>query len=330
MQKELEKLVGEAQSSIQAVTDIAALDAVRVRFLGKKGLLTDLLKGVSRLPAAQKPELGKAINMAKRDIQQRILQRQTVLQQVALEQELASQTIDVTLPGRMREKGSLHPVTQVTQRLIDIFSSMGFQVAYGPEIEDDYHNFEALNFPPHHPARSSHDTFYFDNGRLLRTHTSPAQIRVMKQQPPPLRIITPGRVYRSDSDQTHTPMFHQMEGLVVERHCTFAQLKGCLQDFLNQFFETDLELRFRPSFFPFTEPSAEVDIRHALSGESAWMEILGCGMVHPNVLRNVGIDPDEYTGFAFGVGMDRLAMLRYQIPDLRMMFENDLRFLEQF
>lgn len=330
MQKQLEELLEQAQTSIKAADSLPDLDAIRVRFLGKKGVLTDLLKGVSQLPVEQKPKLGKAINLAKRDIAQWVQQQQQLLEAQALEQELAAQTIDITLPGRARENGSLHPVTLVTQRLIDIFSSMGFTVAYGPEIEDDYHNFEALNFPPHHPARSSHDTFYFDCGRLLRTHTSPVQVRVMQEQSPPLRIITPGRVYRSDSDQTHTPMFHQMEGLVVDRHCNFSQLKGCLQDFLNQFFETDLELRFRPSFFPFTEPSAEVDIRHKLSGKSAWMEILGCGMVHPNVLKNVGIDPDEYSGFAFGVGIDRLAMLRYQIADLRTMFDNDLRFLEQF
>nr|MCH9643795.1 phenylalanine--tRNA ligase subunit alpha [Gammaproteobacteria bacterium]MCH9744316.1 phenylalanine--tRNA ligase subunit alpha [Gammaproteobacteria bacterium] len=278
MKQQLDALLAEAKASISSADNLAALEGIRVRLLGKKGQLTDLLKAVSKLSAAEKPELGKAINLAKRDIHQWIQQQQASLEAKKLEQTLAAQTIDITLPGRSHEKGSLHPVTHVTQRMIDIFSTMGFQVAYGPEIEDDYHNFEALNFPPHHPARTAHDTFYFGNGKLLRTHTSPVQIRMMKQQKPPLRIITPGRVYRSDSDQTHTPMFHQMEGLVVDRHCTFAQLKGCLQEFLNQFFETELEFRFRPSYFPFTEPSAEVDIRHSLSGEQAWMEILGCGM----------------------------------------------------
>lgn len=335
----LDALLNEATAAIQSANDLAMLDNVRVKYLGKKGLLTDLLKGINAAPVAERPVLGKAVNQVKQALQKQLGEAETSLQKKALENKLNQETIDVTLPGRVGQSlGRLHPVTRVRQRVETLFAAMGFAVVEGPEIEDDYHNFEALNFEEHHPARQDIDTFYFDNGKLLRTHTSTVQIRAMNIHKPPLRVITPGRVFRRDSDHTHTPMFHQLEGLVVDKQCTFADLKGVLQIFFNRFFETDLRLRFRPSYFPFTEPSAEVDIEHTLCrgkgcrvcGHSGWLEVLGCGMVHPNVLRNVNIDPDEFTGYAFGLGLDRMAMLRYGIDDLRLFFENDLRFLEQF
>ncbi len=338
MQDELIALVNNAKESIQQAEDLAAVDKLRVQYLGKKGQLTDLLKSVSKLPTEERPKLGKAINLAKQELQGLLTHQETQLKEKHLQERLAKETIDVTLPGRGRGAGSLHPVTRVRDRVTKLFMSMGFTVAEGPEIEDDYHNFTALNFVDHHPAKEAQDTFYIHGNDLLRTHTSPVQIRVMEQQGPPFRIITPGRVYRRDSDQTHTPMFHQVEGLIIDKQCTMADLKGVLQDFFNLFFETDIKLRFRPSYFPFTEPSAEVDIQHGLCqgkgcrtcSNRGWLEVLGCGLVHPNVLRNVNIDPDEYSGYAFGLGLDRLAMLRYHIPDLRLMFENDLRFLQQF
>lgn len=333
MQQDLENLLQAASQAIATAVNLDAVEQLRVRYLGKKGELTDLLKGVSQLPKEQRKEAGMAVNQAKQHMLELLKQKHEQCQKAHLAEKLAREVIDVTLPGRGQNLGSLHPVTKVMNRAVELFSSLGFSVEEGPEIEDEYHNFSALNMPKHHPARASQDTFYLEGERLLRTHTSSVQIHVMQQQAPPLRIITPGRVYRCDSDQTHTPMFHQLEGLVIDEHSTFADLKGLLHDFISQFFEADMELRFRPSYFPFTEPSAEVDIRwKTAAGEQndQWLEVLGCGMVHPNVLRNVDIDPDRYSGFAFGLGLDRLAMLRYGINDLRLMFDNDLRFLEQF
>jgi phenylalanyl-tRNA synthetase alpha chain len=335
----LEELEQQALQEIAAAADSAALEDVRVRMLGKKGALTNQLKQLGRLPDEQRPAAGQAINRVKQRVQERLDARRTQLQASALEAQLAGETLDVTLPGRGQLPGGLHPVTLTLRRIEALFRPLGFTVAEGPEIEDDHHNFGALNIPDHHPARAMHDTFYFDAHTLLRTHTSPVQVRVMEERSPPLRIIAPGRVYRCDSDLTHTPMFNQVEGLLVDENVSFANLRGLLYAFLRAFFERDdLDVRFRPSYFPFTEPSAEVDIQCVIcSGEgcrvckqSGWLEILGCGMVHPNVLSNVGIDNERYTGFAFGVGVERLAMLRYGVNDLRLFFENDLAFLEQF
>lgn len=338
MKEELDSIMEQAKAAVANAEDLAVLEDLRVKMLGKKGQLTELLKNVSQLSVEERPVFGKAINIAKQELQTLMSERESDLQSKALSERIKSEAIDVTLPGRGEGIGALHPVSRVRLRVVELLSTMGFEVAEGPEIEDEYHNFEALNIPPHHPARADVDTFYFGDGTLLRTHTSPVQIHAMKKKGPPLRIITPGRVYRRDSDNTHTPMFHQLEGLVVDQQCTFADLKGLLQTFFNRFFETELRLRFRPSYFPFTEPSAEVDIEHQLCGgkgcrtcgHSGWLEVLGCGMVHPNVLSNVDIDPNKYTGFAFGLGLDRLAMLRYGVDDLRVFFENDLRMLEQF
>jgi len=335
----LKVLEQQAMQAIAHAADPAALDAVRVQFLGKKGSLTDQLKQLGALPADQRPAAGQAINRVKQQVQAALDERRATLQAAALDAQLAGETIDVTLPGRGQSGGGLHPVTQTLRRIEALLRPLGFTVAEGPEIEDDHHNFGALNIPDHHPARAMHDTFYFDAHMLLRTHTSPVQVRVMEHQAPPLRIIAPGRVYRCDSDLTHTPMFHQVEGLLVDEQVSFAHLRGLLYAFLRAFFERDdLDLRFRPSFFPFTEPSAEVDIQCVMCsgsgcrvcGQSGWIEVLGCGMVHPNVLANVGIDNERYTGFAFGMGVERLAMLRYGVDDLRLFFENDLAFLEQF
>lgn len=338
MLEHLNTLVEEAKSSIHSANDLQSVEHLRVKYLGKKGHLTELMKEVTSAPVEQRPALGKEINVAKRDIQEWLNTQISVLQQKALDEKLSKETIDITLPGRGQSQGSRHPVARVRERCVELFKTLGFVVKEGPEIEDELHNFEALNIPSHHPARSSVDTFYFGDGRLLRTHTSSVQIRVMSQEKPPFRMITPGRVYRRDSDPTHTPMFHQLEALVVSKTATFAELKGLLQDFFMRFFEKELRVRFRPSYFPFTEPSAEVDIEHiACSGKgcricknSGFIEVMGCGMVNPNVLRNMNIDPDEYIGYAFGLGLDRMAMLRYNIDDLRSLFENDLRFLEQF
>ncbi|OGT25218.1 MAG: phenylalanine--tRNA ligase subunit alpha [Gammaproteobacteria bacterium RIFCSPLOWO2_02_FULL_42_14] len=327
MQEKLSIIVKDAATLIQNCKDAVEVQALRVKYLGKKGELTELLKQLGSLDAADRPRAGQFINDAKSQIQEWLNTRENQFNQAQLNARLSSEKMDVTLPSRGQALGSQHPVSRVRDRVVTLFSTMGFTVAEGPEIEDDYHNFSALNFQEHHPAKESQDTFYFPNGLLLRTHTSPVQIRTMKKQKPPLRIITPGRVYRRDSDMTHTPMFHQLEGLVVDSHCTFANLKHVLQTFINAFFEKETPLRFRPSFFPFTEPSAEVDI---LSSSNTWLEVLGCGMVHPNVLDNAGIDSKKYSGFAFGIGLDRLAMLRYRIPDLRLLFENDVRFLKQF
>ncbi len=327
-----------ALEAIAAAADLASLDQVRVRYLGKSGELTALLKQLGTLPADERPAAGQEINQAKVTVQVAIDQRKVVLEEASLTARLAAERIDVSLPGRGRRPGGLHPVTRAMRRIERLFANAGFAVAEGPEVEDAYHNFEALNIPEHHPARAMHDTFYFDAELLLRTHTSPVQIRVMEEQAPPLKIIAPGRVYRCDSDLTHTPMFHQVEGLLVDEQVSFADLKGVLYDFLRNFFERDLKLRFRPSYFPFTEPSAEVDIQCVICGgsgcrvckQTGWLEVLGCGMVYPEVFRHVGIDPDRYLGYAFGMGVERLAMLRYGIDDIRLNFENDLRYLRQF
>lgn len=335
----LPTLVSEAHQAIDAAESIAALDEVRVHYLGKKGEITALLKGLGRLAAEERPAAGERINQAKQQLAQALEARKTSLKTAALAQRLAAERIDVSLPGRNQPDGGLHPVTRTLERIEALFTRIGFEVATGPEIEDDYHNFEALNIPAHHPARGMADTFYFDASRLLRTHTSPVQVRTMEEQSPPIRIVCPGRVYRSDSDLTHTPMFHQVEGLLVDKNVSFADLKGTLEDFLHAFFERDdLSVRFRPSYFPFTEPSAEVDIQCVMCAgdgcrvcsHTGWLEVLGCGMVHPAVFEHVGIDTERYTGFAFGMGAERLAMLRYGVNDLRLFFDNDLRFLRQF
>ena len=325
--RELTDLVQTAASEIDAAADLSALDSIRVAYLGKKGELTSRLKALSQLPAEERPAAGQEINVAKQELQSRINARRAALDSQALESKLAADAVDVTLPGRGASIGGRHPVSRAMVRIEKIFCNAGFGVRSGPEIEDDFHNFTALNFPENHPARALHDTFFFPGGNLLRTHTSPVQIRSMVKEGVPIRIIAPGRVYRCDSDQTHTPMFHQVEGLVVDRGVSLANLKAVLHQFVESFFERDAELRFRASYFPFTEPSAEVDI---LWGESKWLEILGCGMVHPNVLEAAGIDSEEFTGYAFGMGVERLAMLRYGVSDLRTFFENDLRFLRQF
>jgi phenylalanyl-tRNA synthetase alpha chain len=328
---EIETLTNKAVSDIAAVDSHDALESLRVLLLGKQGSVTALLKSLGGMPADQRKAAGEAINRAKDSIADAIADRRAQLDEAGLQARLSSERIDITLPGRRSERGSLHPVTRALERIVDIFARLGYSVAEGPEIEDDWHNFEALNFPPHHPARAMHDTFYFPDGRLLRTHTSPVQIRSMTGRTPPIRLIAPGKVYRSDSDQTHSPMFHQVEGLLVDETSSFADLKGTLSEFVNAFFERDLPMRFRPSYFPFTEPSAEVDIGWTRAdGSTSWLEVLGSGMVHPNVLRNCGIDPERYTGFAFGLGVERFAMLRYGVDDLRSFFENDLRFLQQF
>ena len=323
----LNELVASAASEIDAAADLAALDAIRVQFLGKKGALTARLKSLSELPAEERPAAGQEINRAKQDVMQQINARREALEAAALEQKLADDAVDVTLPGRGMSIGGRHPVSRAMARIDRIFVNAGFAVRSGPEIEDDFHNFTALNIPDDHPARAMHDTFYFPGGHLLRTHTSPVQIRSMVSEGVPIRIIAPGRVYRCDSDQTHTPMFHQVEGLVVDRGVSFANLKAVLHQFVEAYFERKAKLRFRPSYFPFTEPSAEVDVEWE---GGKWLEILGCGMVHPNVLESAGVDSEEYTGYAFGMGVERLAMLRYGVTDLRTFFENDLRFLRQF
>jgi phenylalanyl-tRNA synthetase alpha chain len=324
---DLDAIISEAEEQINSAQDVNILDGVRVDFMGKKGRMTELLKGLGRLSNEERPAAGQKINQAKQKIQQLIHARGTVLQTQELNQKLAGETIDVTLPGRGQSRGGLHPVTRTINRIESFFNELGFSVKTGPEVEDGFHNFDALNIPANHPARADHDTFYFNPDVMLRTQTSGVQIRTMEVEEPPLRIISPGRVYRNDYDQTHTPMFHQVEGLMVDKNVSFAELKGILHDFLNHFFEQDLQVRFRPSYFPFTEPSAEVDV---MGKNGKWLEVLGCGMVHPNVLKAVNIDPEIYTGFAFGMGVERLTMLRYEVNDLRAFFENDLRFLKQF
>ena len=335
----LDQITDQALAAVAAANDLKALDDVRVQYLGKKGEISLLLKGLGKLSAEERPKAGALINESRSKVQDAISTRQASLENAALEAQLAGERIDVTLPGNGEQPGALHPVTRTRRRIEDFFARLGYEVAEGPEVEDDFHNFEALNIPGHHPARAMHDTFYFGDGRLLRTHTSPVQVRVMEAGQPPFRIIAPGRVYRCDSDLTHAPMFHQVEGLLVDKGVTFADLRGTVAAFLQGFFEVeDLPVRFRPSYFPFTEPSAEVDIgcTHCggegcrVCGHTDWLEVMGCGMVHPRVLEFGGVDPQEYTGFAFGMGVERLAMLRYGVKDLRMFFENDVRFLEQF
>jgi phenylalanyl-tRNA synthetase alpha chain len=324
---ELDAIVSEAKSRIEAADDAVKLDAIRVEFMGKKGRLTDLLKGLGKVSPEERPVLGQKINEAKQAIQTAISAKGDALKKAALDKQLAEESVDVTLPGRTEFPGNLHPVSRTIERIETFFGELGFVTKTGPEIEDGFHNFDALNIPANHPARADHDTFYFNPDTMLRTQTSGVQIRTMEVEKPPLRIISPGRVYRNDYDQTHTPMFHQVEGLMVDKNVSFAHLRGILHDFLHHFFEESLEIRFRPSYFPFTEPSAEVDV---MGKNGQWLEVLGCGMVHPNVLKAVGIDPEEYTGFAFGMGVERLTMLRYGVNDLRAFFENDLRFLKQF
>jgi len=323
----LSELVQQAESEIESASDLTALDAVRVTYLGKKGQLTARLKDLSKLSAEERPAAGQEINKAKKALQESLNARRDALQSGALAQKLIADAVDVSLPGRGNAIGGRHPVSRAAVRIEKIFRDAGFGIRTGPEIEDDFHNFTALNIPENHPARAMHDTFYFPGGNLLRTHTSPVQIRSMVKEGVPIRIIAPGRVYRCDSDQTHTPMFTQVEGLVIDRGVSFANLKAVLHQFVENFFERKAKLRFRASYFPFTEPSAEVDVEWE---EGKWLEILGCGMVHPNVLTNSGIDPEEFTGYAFGMGIERLAMLRYGVKDLRTFFENDLRFLRQF
>lgn len=333
-----DQLVARAEALIGATESLSALEQIRVEYLGKKGSLTALLKDLGKLSPEERPAAGARINEAKQEVQGIIETRRVALEAAQVAEQLQREKIDVTLSGRTRGAGSLHPVTRTLDRIASFFTSIGYSVAEGPEIEDDYHNFEALNIPSHHPARAMHDTFYVDEHLVLRTHTSPVQIRVMENQAPPLRIICPGRVYRCDSDLTHTPMFHQIEGLVVDRDVSMADLRGTIDQFLKVFFEDELPVRFRPSYFPFTEPSAEVDIQCTkcrgagcrICKNTGWLEVMGCGMVHPAVFAAVGIESDEFTGFAFGLGVERLAMLRYGVGDLRMFFENDIRFLEQF
>lgn len=329
---DIEQLVSTAKAQITTCDDLQQLEEIRTSYLGKKGALTAELKNLGQLSAEERPAQGKLINVAKQQVTEALEARKSVLNDQALASALAAESIDVTLPARGLGRGGAHPVSLVMTRIEDIFERAGFQVAEGPEVEDDYHNFEALNIPAHHPARAMHDTFYFGDGSLLRTHTSPVQVRVMESSPPPYRIIAPGRVYRCDYDQTHTPMFHQVEGLLIDHDVTMSDLRGVLLAFFKTFFEQDdLQMRFRPSYFPFTEPSAEVDIKLASEhGFSDWLEVAGCGMVHPNVLKAVNVDTEKYRGFAFGMGVERMAMLRYGVNDLRSFFENDLQFLRQF
>lgn len=338
MSTSLDELLAQALQALATATDLMQLDAVRVHYLGKKGLFTDQMKELGKLDPEQRRTVGQVINQAKDRLQSELEAKKTALESAALSARLASERIDVTLAGRGQAVAGLHPVTTTLRRINKIFASVGFNVVEGPEIEDDYHNFEALNIPAHHPARAMHDTFYFDAHRVLRTHTSPVQIRVMESETPPLKVIAPGRVYRCDSDITHTPMFHQVEGFLVDTDVSFADLKGVVYEFLRAFFEKDIQVRFRPSYFPFTEPSAEVDIECVMCGgegcrvcsHTGWLEVMGCGMIHPEVFKSVGIDSEQYSGFAFGMGVERLAMLRYGINDLRLFFENDLKFLQQF
>jgi phenylalanyl-tRNA synthetase alpha chain len=338
MAEGLGRLIEQALTDVEASRTLSDLDEVRVRLLGKKGLLTEQLKALGKLPAEERPAAGQKINEAKVVIQAAIEARRGRLDRESLDAELARGTIDVTLPGRGQETGSIHPVTRARLRIERIFMQAGFEIATGPEVEDDFHNFEALNIPANHPARAMHDTFYFPDGRLLRTHTSPVQIRAMRARKPPMALIAPGRVYRNDSDMTHTPMFHQVEGIVVGENVSFANLKAMLHSFVERFFEQSLGMRLRPSYFPFTEPSAEVDIEcvfcHGagcrVCKQTGWLEILGCGMIHPNVLAAAGIDSEKWQGYAFGMGIERVTMLRYSVDDLRLFFENDVQFLKQF
>ncbi len=328
----VDNIVMQARTEVAECDNLQRLDELRVHYLGKKGKVTTLLKTLGDIEAEKRRAIGQAVNAAKTELANLIVLKKAHLEALLLEEKLATEKIDVSLPGRGEARGGLHPVTIAMQRIIDLFARLGFDVATGPEVEDDYYNFESLNFPAHHPARAMHDTFYFGDGRLLRTHTSPVQIREMLKLGAPIRIIAPGKVYRSDYDQTHTPMFHQVEGLLVGEQVAMSDLKGLLREFVNAFFETSMAMRFRPSYFPFTEPSAEVDVGwdKGDGSEPGWLEILGCGMVHPNVLKACNVDPEKYIGYAFGMGVERLAMLRYGVKDLRQFFDNDLQFLRQF
>jgi phenylalanyl-tRNA synthetase alpha chain len=335
----LDDILKEAQAAFAGIDSPAELEQAKARYLGKSGVLTERLKQLGKLPPEERREAGARINQAKDLLDQFLKDRREAIQERLLQAQLAQEALDVTLPGRGLGVGGLHPVTRTQQRIEALFRSIGFSVAEGPEIESDFYNFTALNIPENHPARAMHDTFYVDDQHVLRTHTSPVQVRYMQNHQPPLKIIAPGRVYRCDSDVTHTPMFHQVEGLWVDEQVNFAELKGVLADFMQRFFERDdLKVRFRPSFFPFTEPSAEMDIGCVMCGgagcrvcsHTGWLEVLGCGMVHPNVLGHVNVDSEKYLGFAFGLGVERLAMLRYGVNDLRLFFESDLRFLRQF
>ena len=339
MSEDLNSLLDNASNSISRSNDLAELDAVRVAYLGKKGEITARLKSLGQLSQQERPAAGQAINRIKVQIQDLLESRKSAISDQVISSRLGSETVDITLPGRRVSPGGLHPVTLTMNRIDQMFGKLGFDVAEGPEVEDDFHNFEALNIPAHHPARAMHDTFYFDDGHLLRTHTSPVQIRILENQAPPVRVIAPGRVFRCDSDITHTPMFHQVEGLLVDENVSFSVLKGTLEEFLKLFFEEDdLKIRFRPSYFPFTEPSMEADISCVMCGgkgcrvcsHTGWLEVLGCGMVHPEVFRLTGVDSEKYTAYAFGMGVERLAMMRYGVNDLRLFFEHDLRFLQQF
>lgn len=334
----LEDVLRRAQGEIAEAVSLSELDQVRVQYVGKKGLITEQMKTLGGLPAEERKEVGAHINRIRDQFTAALELRKSQLEAKALELRLASETIDVSLPGRGQRTGGLHPVTLTLRRITELFRRIGFDSVEGPEVEDDYHNFEALNIPASHPARAMHDTFYFDEHTLLRTHTSPVQVRIMESAEPPLRVIAPGRVYRCDSDLTHTPMFHQVEGFLVDKQVSFADLRGVLYEFLRLFFEKDVQVRFRPSYFPFTEPSAEVDIECVICGgsgcrvckQTGWLEVMGCGMIHPRVFEFVNIDSNIYSGFAFGLGVERMAMLRYGINDLRLFFENDLKFLRQF
>jgi phenylalanyl-tRNA synthetase alpha chain len=334
----IEEILTQALEALAHANDLTELDQVRVNYLGKKGLFTQHMKELGNLDPEQRKSVGQVINTAKNSFQDALDSHKAILESAELQARLASECVDVTLPGRGQAISGLHPVTITLRRIAKIFASVGFDVVEGPEIEDDYHNFGALNIPDHHPARAMHDTFYFDAHTVLRTHTSPVQIRVMESEQPPLKVIAPGRVYRCDSDLTHTPMFHQVEGFLVDTNVSFADLKGVVFEFLRAFFEKDIQVRFRPSYFPFTEPSAEVDIECVICdgkgcrvcSHTGWLEVMGCGMIHPEVFKSVNIDNERYSGFAFGMGVERLAMLRYGINDLRMFFENDLKFLQQF
>lgn len=323
----LEQTVAGALEAIAACGDDAGLEQIRLDYFSKKGFFTEQMKALGQLSAEERPKAGAEINKAKQAVMTALNEKKEAMAVAALNAKLKAERIDVTLPGRGRAKGSLHPVTQTIRRIRQLFGDMGFEVVEGPEIEDTFHNFDALNIPSNHPARSEHDTFYFNPDLVLRTQTSGVQIRVMENAKPPIRMISPGRVYRPDYDMTHSPMFHQVEGLLIDKDIHFTDLKGVLYEFLNRFFEEELEIRFRPSFFPFTEPSAEVDV---MGKNGKWLEVLGCGMVHPKVLESAGVDPNEYSGFAFGLGVERFAMLRYGVSDLRAFFENDVRFLKQF
>ncbi|MFT5722745.1 MAG: phenylalanyl-tRNA synthetase alpha chain [Motiliproteus sp.] len=335
----LDRLLAQGKEAVDGATDAASLGQVQVQYLGKKGELSLLRKGLGKLSAEERPKAGALINEVMQQFLEHLNARKESFAAAELNAKLAAETIDVTLPGRGQHSGGLHPVTRTLERIEQFFTGVGYAVKEGPEIEDDFHNFEALNIPAHHPARAMHDTFYFDAHTLLRTHTSPVQVRTMELQEPPIRVICPGRVYRCDSDLTHTPMFHQVEGLLVDTDVSFADLKGTVEEFLREFFEQEaLSVRFRPSYFPFTEPSAEVDIACVMCqgkgcrvcGHTGWLEVMGCGMVHPKVFESCKVDTETYSGFAFGMGVERLAMLRYGVNDLRLFFENDLRFLQQF